>query len=45
MFLRGGVLTDALGVAAITTVFPGWYRGRCVHIHIKVPHGRDPDRS
>lgn len=35
-FLRGGVLTDARGVAAITTVYPGWYRGRCVHIHIKV---------
>ncbi|MFF7307273.1 intradiol ring-cleavage dioxygenase [Streptomyces sp. NPDC008137] len=35
-FLRGGVLTNAGGVAAITTVYPGWYRGRCVHIHIKV---------
>jgi protocatechuate 3,4-dioxygenase beta subunit len=35
-FLRGGVLTDARGVAAITTVYPGWYRGRCVHIHVKV---------
>ncbi|MFI6372321.1 intradiol ring-cleavage dioxygenase [Streptomyces sp. NPDC050546] len=35
-FLRGGVLTNADGVAAITTVYPGWYRGRCVHIHIKV---------
>ncbi|MFF3844235.1 intradiol ring-cleavage dioxygenase [Streptomyces sp. NPDC002328] len=35
-FLRGGVLTDSTGVAAITSVYPGWYRGRCVHIHIKV---------
>ncbi|MFH9858077.1 intradiol ring-cleavage dioxygenase [Streptomyces sp. NPDC017202] len=35
-FLRGGVLTDARGVAAVTTVYPGWYRGRCVHIHVKV---------
>jgi protocatechuate 3,4-dioxygenase beta subunit len=35
-FLRGGVLTDASGVARITTVYPGWYRGRCVHIHLKV---------
>ncbi|PPS72901.1 MULTISPECIES: intradiol ring-cleavage dioxygenase [Streptomyces] len=35
-FLRGGVLTDARGVAAITTVYPGWYVGRCVHIHVKV---------
>jgi len=35
-FLRGGVLTNSSGVANITTVYPGWYRGRCVHIHIKV---------
>ncbi|WP_369169094.1 intradiol ring-cleavage dioxygenase [Streptomyces sp. R28] len=35
-FLRGGVLTNSNGVANITTVYPGWYRGRCVHIHIKV---------
>ncbi|MDX3455774.1 intradiol ring-cleavage dioxygenase [Streptomyces sp. ME02-8801-2C] len=35
-FLRGGVLTDASGLANITTVYPGWYRGRCVHIHLKV---------
>ncbi|MFC8431006.1 intradiol ring-cleavage dioxygenase [Streptomyces sp. NPDC057253] len=38
-FLRGGVLTDSGGVAAITTVYPGWYRGRCVHIHVKVHIG------
>ncbi|WP_053846036.1 intradiol ring-cleavage dioxygenase [Streptomyces sp. NRRL B-24085] len=35
-FLRGGTLTDSGGVARITTVYPGWYRGRCVHIHVKV---------
>ncbi|MFE7645727.1 intradiol ring-cleavage dioxygenase [Streptomyces phaeoluteigriseus] len=35
-FLRGGVLTDSGGVAAITTIYPGWYRGRCIHIHVKV---------
>ncbi|MEU9306380.1 intradiol ring-cleavage dioxygenase [Streptomyces sp. NPDC048256] len=35
-FLRGGVLTNSSGVANITTVYPGWYRGRCIHIHIKV---------
>ncbi|WP_439145650.1 intradiol ring-cleavage dioxygenase [Streptomyces canus] len=38
-FLRGGVLTDSGGVARITTVYPGWYRGRCVHIHVKVHVG------
>ncbi|MEW2403685.1 intradiol ring-cleavage dioxygenase [Streptomyces sp. NPDC046862] len=35
-FLRGGVLTGSDGVARITSVYPGWYRGRCVHIHLKV---------
>ncbi|MFI7497566.1 intradiol ring-cleavage dioxygenase [Streptomyces sp. NPDC049687] len=38
-FLRGGVLTNSSGVAAITTIYPGWYRGRCVHIHVKVHTG------
>nr|WP_243766597.1 intradiol ring-cleavage dioxygenase [Streptomyces sp. GC420] len=38
-FLRGGVLTNAGGVANITTVYPGWYRGRCIHIHVKVHTG------
>ncbi|TPQ19514.1 intradiol ring-cleavage dioxygenase [Streptomyces sporangiiformans] len=35
-FLRGGVLTGTDGVAKLTTIYPGWYRGRCVHIHLKV---------
>ncbi|MGW0709907.1 intradiol ring-cleavage dioxygenase [Streptomyces sp. NPDC002643] len=35
-FMRGGVLTNSSGVANITTIYPGWYRGRCVHIHVKV---------
>jgi protocatechuate 3,4-dioxygenase beta subunit len=38
-FLRGGVLTNASGVADLTTIYPGWYRGRCVHIHVKVHTG------
>ncbi|AZS87504.1 protocatechuate dioxygenase [Streptomyces griseoviridis] len=38
-FLRGGVLTTASGVANLTSVYPGWYRGRCVHIHVKVHTG------
>ncbi|MFJ1805227.1 MULTISPECIES: intradiol ring-cleavage dioxygenase [unclassified Streptomyces] len=35
-FLRGGVLTNSSGVASITTIYPGWYVGRCIHVHIKV---------
>lgn len=38
-FLRGGVLTGTDGVARITSIYPGWYRGRCVHIHVKVHTG------
>jgi protocatechuate 3,4-dioxygenase beta subunit len=35
-FLRGGVKTDAKGVARFRSVYPGWYQGRTVHIHVKV---------
>jgi protocatechuate 3,4-dioxygenase beta subunit len=35
-FLRGHQLTDASGVAKFTTIYPGWYQGRTVHIHFKV---------
>lgn len=40
-FLRGVQRTDANGAATITTVYPGWYSGRAVHIHFKVR--TDPD--
>jgi protocatechuate 3,4-dioxygenase beta subunit len=35
-FLRGTQVTDASGMATFTTIYPGWYRGRAVHIHFKV---------
>jgi protocatechuate 3,4-dioxygenase beta subunit len=35
-FLRGVQRTDANGAATITTIYPGWYTGRAVHIHFKV---------
>ncbi|MFD0445387.1 MULTISPECIES: intradiol ring-cleavage dioxygenase [Streptomyces violaceusniger group] len=38
-YLRGTQLTDRHGFVEFTTVFPGWYRGRCVHIHTKVHTG------
>jgi protocatechuate 3,4-dioxygenase beta subunit len=35
-FMRGLQRTDVHGVATFRTVYPGWYRGRTVHIHVKV---------
>lgn len=35
-FLRGYQVTDDAGVARFTTVYPGWYEGRTVHIHFKI---------
>ena len=35
-FLRGTQLTDANGTATFDTIYPGWYQGRAVHIHMKV---------
>ncbi len=35
-FLRGIQRTDTRGVARFDTIFPGWYRGRTPHIHMKV---------
>ena len=35
-FLRGYQITDASGVAQFTTIYPGWYSGRAVHIHFKL---------
>jgi protocatechuate 3,4-dioxygenase beta subunit len=34
-FLRGYQVTDASGNVRFTTIYPGWYAGRTVHIHIK----------
>lgn len=35
-FLRGYQTTDSDGVAKFTTIYPGWYQGRAVHIHFKI---------
>ena len=34
--LRGAQVTDSDGVCEFTTILPGWYEGRCPHIHLKV---------
>jgi protocatechuate 3,4-dioxygenase beta subunit len=38
-FMRGVQKTDANGFATFRTVYPGWYQGRTVHIHVKVHLG------
>ena len=35
-WLRGYQVTDASGNAKFTTIYPGWYQGRAVHIHFKI---------
>jgi protocatechuate 3,4-dioxygenase beta subunit len=42
-FLRGHQVSDREGHARFTTIYPGWYPGRTVHIHFKLrtqPEGR-----
>ncbi|MET7622016.1 intradiol ring-cleavage dioxygenase [Streptomyces sp. NPDC005408] len=38
-FLRGVQLTNSSGVAEFTTIYPGWYVGRALHIHLKTHVG------
>ena len=40
-FLRGTQVTDADGIVELRTIYPGWYRGRAVHIHVRVRIGGD----
>ena len=42
-FLRGYQVTDATGMARFTTIYPGWYSGRAVHIHFKIRTDADAD--
>ncbi|HEX6061961.1 MAG TPA: intradiol ring-cleavage dioxygenase [Candidatus Limnocylindria bacterium] len=35
-FLRGYQTTDPNGMAKFTTIWPGWYQGRAVHVHFKI---------
>lgn len=40
IYLRGQATTDAEGRVNFASIFPGWYRGRTIHIHFAVT---DPD--
>ena len=44
-FLRGYQTTDGSGRAQFTTIYPGWYSGRTVHIHFKVRINATADQA
>src|SRR5262249_49294581 len=35
-FLRGYQITDTSGAVHFTTIYPGWYSGRTIHIHFRI---------
>jgi protocatechuate 3,4-dioxygenase beta subunit len=35
-FLRGYQVTDDSGAVQFSTIYPGWYSGRAVHLHFKI---------
>jgi protocatechuate 3,4-dioxygenase beta subunit len=35
-YLRGAHVTEQKGVAQFRTIYPGWYQGRAIHIHMQV---------
>jgi protocatechuate 3,4-dioxygenase beta subunit len=35
-YLRGAQVTGTNGIVQFTTIWPGWYRGRTVHVHAMV---------
>jgi protocatechuate 3,4-dioxygenase beta subunit len=44
-FLRGYQQTNAEGSAQFSTIYPGWYEGRAVHIHFKIRSALDGGRA
>jgi protocatechuate 3,4-dioxygenase beta subunit len=38
-FLRGSQPTDSAGMVEFHTIYPGWYPGRTVHVHLIVQAG------
>ena len=44
-FLRGYQVTDANGTVQFSTIYPGWYLGRTVHIQFEVRTDPSSDQS
>jgi protocatechuate 3,4-dioxygenase beta subunit len=38
-FLRGVQITNAKGVVEFSSLYPGWYSGRAIHVHMKTHMG------
>lgn len=43
-FFRGVQTTSSEGVVYFDTCFPGWYRGRAIHVHFQVKSGNTSTR-
>ncbi|CAN5793342.1 hypothetical protein BH23ACT2_BH23ACT2_06840 [soil metagenome] len=39
--MRGTQTAGSEGIVEFLTIYPGWYRGRAVHIHLRVQVGGD----
>lgn len=44
-FCRGAGITDANGVVSFRTIFPGWYNGRDIHVHLMILRPDTPARG
>lgn len=44
-WLRGGFPTDASGTVELTTIYPGFYQGRTIHVHLMVRTGWDKSEN
>lgn len=44
-FFRGVQLTDHAGVVEFSTIYPGWYMGRDIHIHMRAHIGGEVTNS
>jgi protocatechuate 3,4-dioxygenase beta subunit len=44
-FLRGYQVTDGSGSVRFSTIYPGWYSGRAVHIHFKIRLFAGPQKT
>jgi protocatechuate 3,4-dioxygenase beta subunit len=40
-YLRGAQVTNQRGTVEFTTIWPGWYRGRTIHVHVMVHVGNE----